>query len=428
MGNYYKKLFVKKREIIMCFIIMCILICYNPISEFLVNFISNKYGQRNIDYLMRILTIVQIVISFFFLSHSFRTFERKSLPSLQLLGMSNRRILLVFCLTHISFILVQICFNFIFFYDLNSNRIQIVLSGVCNAILLMCFMVLFAQSVLFHYLKFFVGIGTVVILFCFLYLQNVNYESAYRFIMDHPLSEFFYKYWMCLTYPKIGSTVILCFLINRLCDKRYLVIDSVGSIKKRINLIGDIEHRIGKKLIWKKNYLMLYRNFDFVTWKIFSSCCLLFCYFASLKGILFAIILYIICLIASTYLLNYYETERNVAFIYYMAHYSYSSFIKKQMAGGMLVIADNLALLLLFFRMDILYIVWVLGVALFLSAYITNSLYAGYPNSMDKISFIKIMLNVNIPLLNCTRLAEHYKHGKKNWGEIANGKKHYAGD
>lgn len=111
-----------------------------------------------------------------------------------------------------------------------------------------------------------------------------------------------------------------------------------------------------------------------------------------------------------------------------MAHYSYSSFIKKHMTGGILVIADNLVLLLLIFRMDILYIVWVLGVALFLSAYITNSLYAGYPNSMDKISFIKIMLNVNIPLLNCTKLAEHYKHGKKNWSEIANGKKHYSGD
>lgn len=111
-----------------------------------------------------------------------------------------------------------------------------------------------------------------------------------------------------------------------------------------------------------------------------------------------------------------------------MAHYSYSSFIRKQMTGGVLVIADNLILLLLIFRMDILYIVWILGVALFLSAYITNSLYAAYPDSMDKISFIKIMLNVNIPLLNCTKLVEHYKRGKKNWSEIANGKKHYSGD
>lgn len=428
MGHYYKKLFVKKGEIIRCFIMIIILVCYNPVSELFANFISIRYGEKNVDYLVRILLLVQIVISFIFLSHRFRTFGRRSVQSLLLLGMSNRKILLIFCLTHISFILVQICFNFIFFYDLTSNSIQIFLSGICNAVLIMCFVILLAQSPLFNYLKLFLGIGIAAGLLVFSYLQNMNYENAYRLIMDHPLSDSIYKFCMCFSYHKIAFTVILCFLINHLFAKRSLVIDSVEAMNKKVNIIGDIEHRIGKNLIWKKNYLVLYRNFDFVIWKIFSSCCLIFCYFVALKGIPFIIVLYIVCLIASTYLLNCYDVERTIAFIYYMAHYSYSSLIKKQMAGGVLIIADNLILLLVIFRVNILYIIWVLGIATFFSAYLTSSLYAAYPNSADRISFMKIMLNMNIPVLNCIKLAEHYKHGKKNWGEIAHGKKQYFRD
>lgn len=63
MGCYYKKLFVRKTEIIKSFLAIILLICCNPVRELFVKIFSARYGQENLGYFMRILLIVQIITS-----------------------------------------------------------------------------------------------------------------------------------------------------------------------------------------------------------------------------------------------------------------------------------------------------------------------------------------------------------------------------
>ena len=94
--------------------------------------------------------------------------------------------------------------------------------------------------------------------------------------MQHPLSRFLFSQYHNFTFGKLAAALPLCALLLYLSGTRYPGTDQPEHAGKSANLAGDLWHRFGGRLIWKKNYLYLYRNADFVIWKLFSSFLLFF--------------------------------------------------------------------------------------------------------------------------------------------------------
>ena len=101
------------------------------------------------------------------------------------------------------------------------------------------------------------------------------------------------------------------------------------------------------------------------------------------------LLIYVLCLAAASYLPDSCQLESECRFIYLTSDRTYPEMLRGQIAGGTLLIGDNVLLILLFMRADPLSFLCALGSVLFLSVYLTNALCSGYPEHVSKISFIK---------------------------------------
>ena len=127
------------------------------------------------------------------------------------------------------------------------------------------------------------------------------------------------------------------------------------------------------------------------------------------------LLIYVLCLAAASYLPDSCQLEAECRFIYLTSDRTYPEMLRGQIAGGTLLIGDNVLLILLFMRADPLSFLCALGSVLFLSAYLTNALCSGYPEHVSKISFIKAIAVMHIPLYSLIKALRDYRRGRDNW-------------
>lgn len=127
------------------------------------------------------------------------------------------------------------------------------------------------------------------------------------------------------------------------------------------------------------------------------------------------LLIYVLCLAAASYLPDSCQLESECRFIYLTSDRTYPEMLRGQIAGGTLLIGDNVLLILLFMRADPLSFLCALGSVLFLSAYLTNALCSGYPEHVSKMSFIKAIAVMHIPLYSLIKALRDYRRGRDNW-------------
>lgn len=108
-----------------------------------------------------------------------------------------------------------------------------------------------------------------------------------------------------------------------------------------------MNHWLNGHLVYGKNYIWMYRNKDFVLWKIFSAIIfIVFCCTESGSSILF-LLAYGICLISSLYFKDIYNFETTLLLPYYMSNYAYTSLFRDQILSGFFLLGDNIFLIVL---------------------------------------------------------------------------------
>lgn len=410
----YKKIINIKIEICKMTLMVILLANYQNIYHLVMGILENRYGENNADYIIRLLIIFQFFIFFIYIVYQYVSFYKNNGESLLLLGLSNNSILLLFCCTHISYFFMQVLLNTILVEAIPELNILSIISGIMNAFLILELGLLFARSLFYKYLDILLCLGAIGIGGLF-YSGNFNYLGVYDFLTSSKISTLLYENYWYITFEKAVVFLILLIFLIYFNRGKCWDLERKKIILKKGGFISDLWHILGHRLIWKKNYLFLYRDIDFIVWKIFSSFFLLLG-FITLKGeYIMVIISVVVCFITSTYLLSSYNLERNCYFIYYMSQFSYDNALKGQILGSFILIGDNIILLALFMRENLMYFISIMAYIFYISTYINNALYALFPREFSKIHYLKVLIEMHVPGFNIIQLVRNYNKGKENW-------------
>ena len=191
---------------------------------------------------------------------------------------------------------------------------------------------------------------------------------------------------------------------------------------KRKFEIGELLHRINPKAFNIKNYVWIYKDKDFLFWKIFSTilwisvCCI------CTRKIYLFFFSYGICLISSFYFKEVYHFERSLFFHYFMSDYSYVQINRDLSISGFFILGDNILIILIiscFFRPDnLLLLLGSISVFFCISIFMNSYLLMRYPMRQYYINLLIILIKFHIPILNILFLCKSIKLGKNNWENL----------
>ena len=425
--EFFVKMADLKKELIKDIIIVFLLINYRGVHDFLIHKLTCKYNLENTEYLLRIFIIVQWIGMIIYFLLCFLKFYKTKLEALRLLGIDDFRAVILFFCGNIHIFLMQIFFVSIFDMDFSGVNIDMVFSAIVNTWILMGILVILCQSFVFKYFKILVCFGVIVtgILIC---LEKLTYGFFYEILMENKLSVFLYEKYVHFTLGKLIAAIGIYVWLKHICQSRCYEIESANKKNTHLNALEDFWRKIEKGRIWVKNYRWLYRDMDFLLWKMFSFLLLFGISVANESEWVSAVAAYIICIISATYLLNSYYFEQKCMWIYYMSDFPYKNLIKGHIVGGTLSICDNVLLALLISQKPYSSIIGILVISVFFSAYVNCALYLLYPKNAAKLLLVKILIEMQIPIANFITLFQNYLKGEKNWGEMQDGKKQYFRD
>ncbi len=358
------------------------LLCSRPLGGILSDSLTYRYGWRNTEYILRLIALLFLIGSVYFIGRRFFRFRRTDYESLLLLGMPDSCVLSWFLFTNLSFFFIQAAFVLLLTDAGSAFWAEAVLSGMVNGLLLSLAAILFIQSPLFSHRKLLLCIG-VLFAGLVLYTQKITYEQAREWLVYSRSGRFLLANYIHATWIKVSAALWLLLIVGLLCRRGVLEPFRESPAGKAGNLLGDFLHHTGKNLL---------------------------------------------CIPACTYLPASYSLERDCQFLYCMSPCSFNRLLKAQIFGGILLIGDNLLVLLLLTGTAFPMLLLLFGMMAFLSVYLNTALYAEYPRPVSKGRFLKIILEMHLPVLNIIKLVSCYSRGKANWSDLRNGKKQYFED
>ena len=301
MAACYKNMVNPKTEAAKLILFLSLTAFSGSIHDFLHSALAERYGGLNADYILRLLALLQLILILIYACRRFLLFCRKNCDSLLLLGIAGHRIPGLFFLANLPLFCLEIFLTAVLKPDFSGIGWSVILSGILNTFLILFGATLLMQSPLYKCRIFLLGAATIGA-GGLLYASSLNYQSAYALLMQHPLSRFLFSQYHNFTLGKLAAALSLCALLLYLSGTRYPGTDQPEHAGKSANLAGDLWHRFGGRLIWKKNYLYLYRNADFVIWKLFSSFLLLIAWQSMGGTVPMLLLIYVLCLAAASYL------------------------------------------------------------------------------------------------------------------------------
>lgn len=135
------------------------LLCSRPLGGILSDSLTYRYGWRNTEYILRLIALLFLIGSVYFIGRRFFRFRRTDYESLLLLGMPDSCVLSWFLFTNLSFFFIQAAFVLLLTDAGSVFWAEAVLSGMVNGLLLSLAAILFIQSPLFSHRKLLLCIG-----------------------------------------------------------------------------------------------------------------------------------------------------------------------------------------------------------------------------------------------------------------------------
>lgn len=426
MKDIYPLLINKKVERIRCIISLVLFSVYGFVYNMFYNLLNDLVGSNYIYYVSRLLFIALLCGAVVYLRFSFLRFYKKNWESLILLGCSNLKCLLLFFLTKYNVLFILMYLSTVAFQMNKINGGISIIVNVLNAMLIYMFALL---SCVINCSKKMIYIGFFLSgVLSFLIAKNIiSFYFAYTIIVSNVVTQILFSdYILVIVYKFIMALGLVILIIIQI---KYKGIDiSVGENRtKKMNEVGDFLHRINAKASHIKNYVWIYKDKDFLLWKIFSTilwisiCCI------STRKVYLFFFSYGIGLVSSFYFKDIYHFERSLFFYYFMSDYSYVQVIRDLSISGFFILGDNILIILIiscFFRPDnLILLLGIIFVFYFMTIFVNSYLLMRYPMRQYYINLLIILIKFNIPILNILFLRKSIKLGKTNWENMNYGQK-----
>lgn len=421
MKELFLLLINKKHEFIKLIFFFLLSILYFPLYNLFRYLLYSTFSETNAAYLIRIFLIVASSLLIIYTFFKFKSFFKKNTESLILLGTSASYCLIIFLSTNYEILFFQTYIGTLL-CQIHGMSFQSCLAvNILNSIFVYSIGIFLALKSNSKLLKIFL-----IIFACILGVQfgtgNITYKNIYKFVMSENLKRLLFSNNYFLLSIKFLVIVFLSPII--VCLYKKTDVDSLSNISAffKLNIISDIHHKLNPYFICETHNLRIYRNTDFVMWKIFSSILLIFIYCITSNYLILLSFSYMICLITAFYFKDIYNFERKLLPLYFMSNYAYKKIICNFFVTGVYILGDNIFLILLiriFFNLAFLPILpIVILFILFISFYVNSSLFVKYPQKQNNFNIFKILLIMHLPILNVFVLLRNLKQGKNNWENL----------
>lgn len=408
--------------------LICILLIFNRKNVYssLDSFLQRKYNPQDIEYIMRVGIMVMMLVLLVCGIASLSGYIQKNGESLLLLGVTNMDIFRLYFMQRYELLLAIIYLGSFLgrYYQVNIGR-GIWANGLnAGMFLLLVIIGYFAVRCTFIRKIFYF---LMMILSAFFALGKVNYKNVYQLVMSEWLGDKICSFLSRGIFLKILFLFLLGIIAKRMLDCQGLMAESQGRNYRKNNFFGDWLHRMGKYSSFRKNYLWLYRDKDFLLWKICSTVFLaVFCgYVENTAGLIIAC--YVIGLITASYFFNIYQFERKQLIVYYLSDYTFKDLIKAHVKSGVAIMGDNIFAILLIYGIGnikcliAIFVTYILF--LLIGLFVCTALYKKYPQKIYWLEFIIVLVEMNIPIWNLGIGFRNYFVGKEKWSKLEYGEK-----
>ncbi len=418
MKAIYSALINPKWEICKGMFFVFLLCLYHRIYNLLYNILDGKFDDSDIFYVDRILFIVLICVMLVYLRAKFLKFVRKDWDSLILLGCSYFQRFLLFFLTN-YYVLILLIYLGTMIFKIQKLTVGLSISvNVLNAILIFFLSVL--SCVIFHakLLKHSVCVlaGAMGIM---VGTKKISFHNVYLIIMSDKVSQLLFSANILSVLIKIILCICLLFVLIYKCKNSGIDVSITESHSVKTNVTGDFTHWLSKNYLYFKNYFWIYRNTDFILWKIFSTIILVFICCTELGSFVIFLIAYGICLISSLYFADSYNLERRLFLHYYMSDYPYKKILSDFTKGGFFILGDNILIILLIRCIveprNIIILPLIIITIFFISIFVNSHLFAKYPLKQYYVNICLILLKLHVPVFHFYFLYKCIRNGERNW-------------
>lgn len=420
MKTVYHILKNRKPQIAKCVFFLILFGVYSIIYRAACHFLYSRYDYGSILYIGRLLYITLICILLVYVRFAFLHFVKRDWESLVLLGLHFPQLFVLFSIAHLEIFLLQVYFGMMIAQIQGRNIGLSIAVNVINALLidlLGIWISLHTHSKLLTFLAF-TAIGLSGIL---VGTGKLTFKAVNTIVMSDTVTALLFSDHVI----SIAVRVILsmCLLLCFSYRYRTICVDKIIA-KNRLERIRitDVLYRFSRHLMYGKNYAWMYRNKDFILWKIFSTLLfIVFCH-AGANNIVLFLLAYGICLISSLYFKDIYHFEATLWEPYYMSNYAYTYLLRDLILSGFFLLGDNVfAALFLncFFHPHSIIILPMLALAaLFVTGFVISHLFVKYPTKQYYISICAALIQLHLPILNVYFLYRNIEKGKRNWEEF----------
>lgn len=384
-------------------------------------FLSGRYNYSNMLYINRLLFFVLICILLVYVRLVFHKFIREDWECLVLFGLDFPQRFILFSLTHYEIFFLQIYFGTMIAQAQGISIVHSVFANVFTALLIELFGIwisLHTHSKLLTSFTF-TMIGLLGIL---VGTKKLSFKMVYTIVMSESITGFLFPQSMISI--SIRIIISICLLLYFSHRYQSICLDKIiaRNHANRMHIMGELNHWLNGHLVYGKNYIWMYRNKDFILWKIFSAIIfIVFCYTESGSIILF-LLAYGICLISSLYFKDIYNFETTLLLPYYMSNYAYTSLFRDQILSGFFLLGDNIFLIVLIdciFHPQNIIILPVLALTLlFVASFISSHLFKKFPAKQYYLSVCVALIQLHLPVLNLYFLYKNIDKGKRNWENL----------
>lgn len=418
MKEIYSILINKKWELIKGTFFLFLICLYNPIF----NLLNQKFDNSNMLYISRIMFIALTCILLIYIKSVFLKFINRNWESLTLLGLSYPQCFILFFLTNYNILILQVYFGTIIFQTQKINIGLAVLVNILTACLLYFLGILanlISHSKVFN-ICLLILVGFLGILIS---TKKITFEVVYAVVMSEAATQVLFSTNFLSIMIKLILLICLLLMLIYICKNTGIEISDSKKHSGKTNMLGDFTHKLNKFSLFVKNYFWIYKDKDFILWKVFSTILFFVICYTSTNIFSIFFIAYGICLVTSFYFCDIYNFERTLFFHYFMSDYPYSKLLFDFIKNGVFILGDNILLLLLIYSFiypKILFVFPIIFIMIFfMSIFMNCHLFMKYPLKQFHINICLILIKFHIPILNLYLLYKSIRNGKTNWEKLS---------
>lgn len=410
----------KNYEIVKMFLNILASFLYHPIYR-LGTYVTNEvFGGNHVLYISRISYFVILFAGTIAAQLKFTHFCKKNMESLILLGNDYIRCMKLFVFLNYEVLFLQIYFGCMFFQRHGVRIETAMIVNIINAIFSYTLGILFALKSDSNLLR--VGIFFIVgMLGVLLGTGKISYDIAYQVVMSETVKQILFSENIIHFISKFIITMLFV-IVTIVLLKNKDIESGAGSAGYHGNWFGDIIHKWKQKSINSTYSLGMYKNMDYVIWKIFSTVFFAFICIEIHHNVLTMISAYTICLIAAFYFRDIYDVERKLQIFYFMSDYSYKKYLWSLTITGICILGDNVLLILMIYSVvhaGGLLLLFATFAGLFLiSAFLNLNLFLKYPEKQSYSSIFVILLKLHMPVFNIVLACKSMRQGNDNWEKM----------